>query len=377
MSVNLPHNENLDHFPPYPQSKKSYDRFIPNRALMQKNHAVAAYWVDPPCKPDEQALFRAIFPGRTPYMPTLELSSREVTEIKKEYRENSLKYEGNCSVHITHPCEWVGETLTIATTNCVYNTHMTDSLRTTYCTMEDHDEVYAFAWNPSETHLAVAYNQNALMIWNRNVDDSYELRKSTKSGRTSQVQWINSDLIAMGYNLEFALIDQRSNKTALQHYNFGDFYSGFLCSKDGNQIYLNTSGGAVKTFDIRNNKFLSTQKIAHNTITHLNYLDPSEKQMVATSKDGFLRIFDVVGEKFKLAKQINTKIAITSLARLKDYWVLGHQNQTASYWNAQNLEKFGEKQLPGLRYVFTDPAKKSLGVLLSRPNQEVVEIYKV
>lgn len=383
MFLNSTHNENLNHSLPYPQSKNTYDRYIPNRTLMEKSCAFQAYQVMTPSTPYQKILYRTLFSNRQSTESTLVVSDHQVSERRKEYCETSMTYEGKCSQHITKACEWVGQTLTLASKNCVYNTSMNNmnDMRLSCCVLDDHDEVYAFAWNPKETHLAVAYNQNALIIWDRNVEDYYELREGTGEVRTSQIEWKSPDLIAMGYNLEFSLIDQRSKTIALQHFNFTDAYSGFRCAKDGNRVYLSTNQGYVKTIDIRNQeKALSEQKIASSTLTHFDFVSPSSEAMITSSKDGFIRIFDVKQEKFHLTKKIDTKKPIISFARLNDYWVTGHEhekNHTAQYWNSKSFEMFGEKSMPGLRYLFTDPSKQRLGVLIDRKDQETVAFFRV
>lgn len=370
MSISSIYNENLNNLS---SEKNVFDRFIPNRRAMKKNSAMQAYHVERPSNPYQTLLYKTLFSNRQANQPILALSDHTLVERKQEYLELGLDFKGLCSEEITKPCSWNDNTLTLAVKNRLYTVDML-SQREMSCFLKDNENINAFSWDTNHSKLAIAHNHNGLKLWDKNADILYWLRRPTYEVRVSQMEWKNQNLIGMGYNLEFSLIDQRTTETALQHFNFEDYYSGFHFSKNEHQVYFTTSTGSIKTIDVRTEKVLSAKKIAKGLITHFELIDSN--RVITSSQDGCIRIFDLQKENFNYVKGVNTNKPILGLALFEDICVTSHPGGEVVYRDLKDYSSFGKKIVPELRFLFADASKKRLGVLKNGSDSQLLSFYR-
>ncbi len=382
MSINLTHNENLNHIPPYPQSKKDeYDRFIPNRHIMEQTRAHEAYRIERPNTPYQKMLYDVLLNGRNPNRPILALSSYTVTPVipfaKVQYEE-TFCFEGSCSSYINNPLIWNGhDFITLAVNDCIYLINKVPK-KSEHFKIEEEDVIHAFSWNLAGSHLAVSYNRDSLSVWDSNSKQNCEIRLGNGKVFANKVDWKTPDLIAVGYRKEFKLIDKRTSKAELLHFYFdNDLYSSFQFSQNEYQVLFATDTGKVNIVDIRNDKTISSKKVAGKKITYFERSSDSSSKMITASLDGNVRIFDLKSEKLKLVETLDTQKPILSLSSLQNNtYVTAHENGLIRSWDATSKKKIDESTLRNFRAFVPDPSRTRLAILADGEDQEFLSFYK-
>jgi WD40 repeat protein len=120
---------------------------------------------------------------------------------------------------------------------------------------------------------------------------------------------------------EIKIFDAKSGKPGKSLFGHDLNIDALAISKDGKQLASGSEDGTVKIWDIAGSKNTQTIKAHADAVTGVGF-SPDAKQVVTTSMDRTVRVFDIAGAKeiasFKVEREVETKDAKGKVTKAKE-----------------------------------------------------------